>query len=156
MSENPDPGKTYQREIYRYVEDITEGLMDTAQEDISQQLEQQYGLNFYPIDKDFESGNKYMRASFGLSGLLSRKYSRPNDTFFDNREETFREFIEELGRFGTGYEKTHLIQYAQLYSEIADIEDIEFDHPVETLVLQDLDEARGTVREMFDDLAEKF
>lgn len=155
MDEKPESGRTYQREIYRYVEEITEGLLEQERSEISNQLEQEYGIDFYPIEQDFEKGNEYMRASFGLSGLLAEKYSSSRDTFFENREENFREFIDELGEIGNGYEKTHLIQYARLYSEVAGEEKVQFNHPVETLLLQDLGEARGTVRHMFDDLTGK-
>ena len=82
MDKKPESGSTYQQEIYRYVEETREGLLEQERSEISNQLEQEYGIDFYPIEQDFEKGNEYMRANFGLSGLLAEKYSRSRDTFF--------------------------------------------------------------------------
>ena len=156
MSQSGGSTRDFQREVHRYVEEISASLLDSGKEQISQALEENYGIDFYPIEDDFESGNKYTRASFGLSGLLAQNYSRPNGTFFENQEENFEEFIDELGNFGSGYDTKHFIQYARLYSEIADEEDVEFDHPVDTLLIKSAEEARESTLAMFKDLSEKF
>lgn len=155
MSQSGRSPIDFQREVHRYIDEISTGLLDSDKEDISEALEENYGIDFYPIEERFQSGNKYTRASFGLSGILAQNYSSPNRTFFDNQEENFTEFIEEIGSFGSGYDTKHLIQYARLYSEIADEEDIEFDHPVDTLLLKDAEEARDSTLTMFEDLSEK-
>ena len=155
MTETLEAGKYFQREVYRDIEEIAEGLLDESTEKLSEALNQEYGVTGYPIETDFESGNDYMRAGFGLSGLLAQEYSSPDDMFFDNRDDDFREFIQDIGSFESGYEKTHLVQYAQLYSGIAEEEGLEKDYPVETLIIRDLDEIRVSVKDMLDDLAEE-
>lgn len=153
MEEIPDSGKQYERQIYKFVDEIARGLTEADIGSLSDQLEEEYRIDFYPVKDPSESGNCYMRASFGLSGLLADTYSRPQDPFFDNRGEDFAGFIEKLGSRRDGYEKPHLVQYARLYSEIADEEGLEFDHPVDTLILKDAEEARKDVWQMFNELS---
>ncbi len=149
----PDSDKEYQRQIYDFVDEITRGLTGEDRETLSDELEQEYGIDFYPVIDPCNSGNDYMRTSFGLSGFLADYYSRPQDPFFDERNEDFTAFIEELGEWKTGYGKPHLVQYARLYSEIADEEGLDFDHPVDVLILKSTEEAREHVWEMFNDLS---
>lgn len=155
MEEIPESGRAYQQEIYRYVEEITEGLMEKEQDEISGRLSQEYGIDFYPAESASVTNQEYMLVTFGLSGILSDEYGGDDKIFFDNMEERFREFGDNLSNFGSQYGKKHMVQYARLYSKIAEKEEITLDHPVETLVLQDVDEARGTVREILVDLSEK-
>lgn len=148
MESIPESRK-FQRQVFRYIDEIARGLYE---DDVEQMLDESYGLEFYPIETDFDPGNRYMKAGFGISGLLSSQYASSDSTFFTEREEDFREFIDELGD-ENGYQKKHLVQYSRLYSSIADEENIEFDHPVETLLLKSMGDARGHTLEMLQDMA---
>jgi|GEM_PF-1984343 len=153
--EAPKDNLQFKRDIYIYVKEITGSLTEGDEQDMSERLEEEYGLEMYPINiDDAVSSLDYINAGFALSSLLAGEYSTPQGIFFSKREEGFREMIEEKEDDERRYKKPELIQHARLYSKIADEEDIQLDYSPEQLLLKNLDEVRGSVRAMLQDFNE--
>lgn len=152
--ETPNDDMEFKKDIYRYVRDITDSLTEGDEQDTSERLEEEYGVEMYPSDLEDTSGLDYVYAGFALSSLLAEEYSTPEGIFFSNREEGFREMIEEKEDDERRYKKAELIQYARLYSRIAD-EEIEHNYSPDTLILKNLPQIRGSVRAMLQDFNER-
>lgn len=151
----------YSLDIYSSIDSITDNLLEHDREDVAETLEDDFGIDFYPMDTNpenrvqMESANSYMRASFGISSVLADKYSGPQDSFFHRRSEDFEEFLEELGYAESGHNTEHLIQYANLYESIAEEEGIELGISTNLLVLEKKSAIREEVADALDEFDEK-
>ena len=148
-------GKTeYSRDVYSFVESIAGKILEEDAENLSECLEEEFGIEFYPLETEPEtsfhmaSANKYMRASFGISSFLAEEYIDSQDTFFERRVEDFAGFEEDFSKGGSGHTTENLIQYANLYNRIADEEGIELDVNPETLVLRNKSTMKDEIAEM--------
>lgn len=150
----------YSLEVYAAVESIAGELVDESDEEMAEQLEEEFGIDFYPLETDpdnkFEkdTANEYMRAGFGISSLLADRYVDPQDTFFQNRSDDFQGFEEELGERGNQFLTDHMMQYVNLYSSIADEEDVEVSHGSTSIALMDKSAKREAVLQVLGELEE--
>lgn len=148
----------YSLDIHSSIDSIADNLLEQDREDVAETLEAEFGIDFYPMDRNpenrfqMESANSYMRASFGISSILADEYSGPQDSFFHRRSEDFEEFLEELGYAESGHNTEHLIQYANLYENIAEEEEIELGISTNLLVL----EKKRTIREKVAEALKEF
>ncbi len=90
----------------------------------------------------------------------SRRFSRSSTsslrgTFFQKRSQDFRDFEKELGDHGNQVLTEHLVQYANLYSEIADEEDVEVSHDDVSIALMDKSGKRKAVLQILGELEEE-
>lgn len=149
----------YSLEVYSAVDSIAGELMDES-ENLDEELEEEFGIGFYPLEdeprNDFEknTANEYLRAGFGISSLLAEQYVELQDTFFLNRADDFREFEEELGDYGNQVLTDHLVQYVSLYSGVAEEEGVEVSHSTESLALMDKSGKKEAVLKTLGELEE--
>lgn len=154
-------GVDYSRIIYSSVDSIARNILEVSEDEMEEILEGQFDMDFYPLETDpnheleGNSANKYMRAGFNISSLLAEGYSDSDGVFFDKRSNDFHGFSQELGDYGSGFKANHLIQYANLYSEIAEQESLDINDPSSTIVLQDLEMKRDTVQEFLSEIERK-
>lgn len=149
----------YSLEVYSAVNSIA-GELFGGEDGIEEQLEEEFGIDFYPLEdepsNDFEknTANEYLRAGFGISSLLAEEYVEPQDTFFGNRVQDFRDFEEELGDDGNQVLTDHLFQYVNLYGGIAEEEGVEVSYSTAPLALMEKSEKKGAVLQVLGELEE--
>ncbi|MFB6144583.1 MAG: hypothetical protein ABEJ98_04705 [Candidatus Nanohaloarchaea archaeon] len=145
------------REFYEDIETVAEGFLeeDGNSESIAELLEDEFREISYPVRK-YESSTEHVRTSFGLSFLVAERFSEISDReyFFDERAEDFREFYENVRINSQNYGKNELIQFANLYSTLAEEEGLEPEYSTESLVLQDKSQVESSVKELLDGLAD--
>ena len=152
----------YSQDVYSSVESIARNCLDISEEEMESLIQEEFDIDFYSLETDSiyqtnaDSVNKYMRAGFNISSLLADEYSGSDDVFFQERSDDFREFSQELGRFGNGFNSKHFIQYVNLYSEIAIEEDLNPEVSTSEVVLQNFEEKRQTVREFLSEVEREF
>lgn len=152
----------YSQDVYSSVEFIARNVLDISEDEMETLLQEEFDLDFYPLETDSrheleaDSANEYMRAGFNISSLLAEEYSGSGDTFFQERSDDFREFSQELGDFGRGFNSKHLVQYINLYSEIAIKEDLNPEVSTSQVVLKNLEEKKQTVREFLSEVEREF
>ena len=151
----------YSLEVYAAVESVAGELMDESEAELAEELEEEFGIDFYPLEtdpiNDFEkdAANEYMKAGFGISSLLADRYVEPQDTFFQNRSDDFRGFEEELGKSGNKFLTDHMMQYVNLYSSIADEEGIEVSYDSASIALMNKSAKREAVLQVLGELEEE-
>lgn len=149
----------YSLEIYSVVESIAGELFEEDRE-VEERLEEDFGIDFYPLEKDPETkfekdtANEYLRAGFGISSLIAEDYIKPQETFFQNRADDFRDFERGLGDHGNQVLTEHLVQYANLYSEIADEEGVDVTHDDVSIALMDKSKKKEAVLQILGELEE--
>lgn len=151
----------YSLELYSSIDSISRHLLEFSEEQMQERLETEFDIYFYPLEKDPDhdleknSANEYMRAGFGISSLIAVEYLQADEVFFQERSQDFTEFYRELGDYGSGHESKHLTQYVNLYKAIAEAEGIYLDPDPSSIILQNLEEKKETVLEMFDEFEKK-
>lgn len=155
------PDAVYACNTYSSVNSIALELMDFSEKELSEVLEQEFDINFYPLESEpankleRDSINEYMKTGFGLSALLAENYRGPQDSFFMNREKNFRDFEEELGDYGNTFKGKHYIQYVNLYGEIMDEKDFEQGVTSNQMVLMNNSEKQEAALELLQDFEQK-
>lgn len=153
--------KSFLRGFYKDVETVAEGYLsnhDVGVDEINSILEQEFADISYPVDAS-ESGREHVKTSFGLSSLVAEELSQctENSYFFKERADDFREFYSDFGLSSQGYGKNELVQFANLYSALAEEESFEVNnYSPETLILQDRESVAEAVSELLGELAEKY
>jgi hypothetical protein len=151
----------YSLEVYSAVDSIAEELFENSGDRMAERLEEEFGIDFYPLEteprNDFEkdTANEYLRTSFGISSLLAKEYDEPQDMFFQNRAEDFRGFEQELGDHGNQILTEHLVQFVNLYSAVAEEEEVHVSYTTESIALMDKSGKKDAVLEILDELEDR-
>lgn len=103
--------------VYRPVESIAGELVEN---DPGRMLEQEFGEAHYDLCLADNSKQDLARGSFELSYLVAGQMAKDTGSiFYDHRQEDFLEFVENTGRGFSDYDKQELIQFGQLYNNVA-------------------------------------
>lgn len=117
--------------LHSVVSEVADSVLtDYSREDVQRRVEEDGIEVEYSLLPDKSKGD-FVKSTFGISYALSKLYPEQNEElddwdelFFDRRAEDFEEFIRNDDEF---YKTRHYIQLAELYSEIANQEEVEFE-----------------------------
>lgn len=153
--------KPFITEFYEDVETISEGFLsgrDYEEPEIQDFLDEEFDEIIYHLEPH-DSTKEHMKTAFGLSYLVAIKLSKDADNshFFKERAEDFRQFYEDIGYNSPRFGKNELVQFGNLYSGLADIEDLDIEkYPARSLVLDQRDEVADKVSDMLSELAQEY
>ena len=80
----------YFLQVYSAVDSIAGELFEHSDE-VGKQLEEEFGIDFYPLETEpgnkFEkdTANEYLRTGFGISSLLAEQYVKPQGNFLPEK-----------------------------------------------------------------------
>jgi hypothetical protein len=156
--------KEYARDLYAATQTVTESLLDESV-DIEEELSAEFGIDFYPLEAGVEPRvHQYFRTCHALSYLVADKYSDTDADsldyteieFFNGRKDNFERFESEFTESTSSICQPHLIQYANLYSEVCQLEGIEPSYTGTMFPSPEVDksEQKDAVLEILEDLDE--
>lgn len=144
----------FKQDIYSYVSNIVEDLIEEDAGTVARELENRHGIEEYPLDTGIQSGPQYMTTSFGLSSMLAEHYE-DEDLMFHSMKDGFAQFAEEVSDDQRRHKESYLVQYSRLYSGVAEAEGLQLEYNPEQILLLNLEESRGYVKNMLQSLDEQ-
>jgi len=122
--------RKYAEDFYSAVEGIVYSLLDGSEEEIIEELSEEYDVDTKVLENSLEDLGQLIKktelydASIGMSWRLSEKYfeSKGSESTVIN---SFEEFKQDSVNPASGLENYHLTQHVHLYSRIIQEEGLE-------------------------------